>query len=308
VTRIIKSPSKYVQGKGELSRLNQHIGDLGKEIFFIVSQLGLHRNKPTIKTGFEGTSFSSEYGILRGECSQKEVDRLCTLVKFSRSQVVVGIGGGKILDTAKAVAYYCDLPMVAIPTVASTDSPCSALSVLYKENGEFDRYLFLKSSPNVIVVDTDVIVKAPVRLLVAGMGDALATYFEARAVANSGKSNQVGGKPTLAATMLAKQCYLTLMEDGLKAKIAMETNSCTKAVENIIEVNIFLSSVGFESGGLGAAHAIQKGFTHIPELHSIYHGEKVACFLQVLFAESCKLKMQNVALCIFHSFAVPDFR
>jgi len=127
-----------------------------------------------------------------------------------------------------------------------------------------------------VLVDTEIIAAAPARFLVAGMGDALATHFEARAVAQSGKNNQVAGKPTIAATTFAELCYDILLEDGLKAKLAVSLGTVTPAVENIVEVNTLLSSVGFESGGLGAAHAIQKGFTHIPELHEVLHGEKVA--------------------------------
>ena len=71
----------------------------------------------------------------------------------------------------------------------------------------------------------------------------------------------------------AKLCYETLISDGLKAKIAMENNVCTKAVENIIEANTFLR-IGFESAGLAGAHAIHNGFTAIPETHAMYHGER----------------------------------
>ena len=108
------------------------------------------------------------------------------------------------------------------------------------------------------------------------MGDALATYFEARACLQSNASNCVGGKSTLAAMSLAELCYETLMEDGVNAMLAVEQKVCTKAVENIIEANTYLSGIGFESGGLAGAHAIHNGLTAIEETHSLYHGEKVA--------------------------------
>jgi glycerol dehydrogenase len=196
--------------------------------------------------------------------------------KAAGCEVIVGIGGGKILDTAKAAAYYLQLPVVIVPTIASTDAPCSALSVIYTDEGVFEEYLFLPASPNMVLVDTDVVSKAPARLLVSGMGDALATYFEARACLQSNASNCVGGKSTLAAMSLAELCYETLMEDGVNAMLAVEQKVCTKAVENIIEANTYLSGIGFESGGLAGAHAIHNGLTAIEETHSLYHGEKVA--------------------------------
>jgi glycerol dehydrogenase len=161
------------------------------------------------------------------------------------------------------------------------------LSIVYRESGEFDHYLFLKESPNLVLVDTEIIVRAGVRLLVAGMGDALSTYYEARAVRRSGKDNQTGGKPTEAVFALAERCRDIILRDGENAKHAAECGVVTKAFENVVEANTYMSGVGFESGGLGAAHAIQKGLTHCPDLHSVYHGEKVAfCLVAQLVMEN----------------------
>ncbi len=156
---------------------------------------------------------------------------------------------------------------------------------------------FLNACPNIVLVDTEVICKAPARLLVAGMGDAMATYFEARACRQSGSNNQIAAKPTRAASELAALCWKYLKEDGLKAKNVVEAGVVTEALENIIEVNTYLSSVGFESGGLAAAHGIQKGFTVIPELHNAYHGENVAfCTLVQLVMENAPAaEIQEVA-------------
>jgi glycerol dehydrogenase len=66
------------------------------------------------------------------------------------------------------------------------------------------------------------------------------------------------------------------MDDGVKAKIALEAGACTESVEKIIEANTLLSGLGFESAGLAGAHAIHNGMTAMPETHAMYHGEKVA--------------------------------
>ena len=189
--------------------------------------------------------------------------------------VVIGIGGGKTLDTAKATAFYTESPVIIVPTAASTDAPCSRLSVIYKENGEFEKYLPLPANPNMVLMDTGIIAKAPVRFLVSGMGDAMATYYEAAACEKSNAITMPGGHATKAAMALAKTCRDNLLEDGLKAKIAVEKGLCTAAVENIIETNTYLSGIGFESGGLSAAHAIHDGLTVLNECHHMLHGEKV---------------------------------
>lgn len=275
MTKIIISPGKYIQGSGELKRIKEHVEHLGSSFFIIISKSGYKRFGDTIKESF-GTSENIHFIEFNGECSKGEIDRLGKELKEKGVDVVIGVGGGKIHDSAKAVAYYAKLPVVIVPTISSTDAPCSALSVLYTEDGEFDEYLLLPKNPDIVLVDSDAVSKAPARLIVAGMGDALATKFEARASVRSGSKTMAGELATNAAVALADLCYETLLREGLKAKLAVENKVCTKAVENIIEANTLLSGIGFESGGLGAAHAIHNGLTVIEETHNLYHGEKVA--------------------------------
>lgn len=271
MAQIIGSPTRYIQGKGELKNLCDYAKNFGESLFVLTSVSGRKRVEPAINEGKGDTEIT--YDVFNGECCMTEINRLIEIVK---SDVIVGIGGGKIHDTAKAVAYYMKKPVIIVPTIASTDAPCSALSVIYSDEGVFEKYLFLPSSPNMVLVDTDIVSKAPVRLLISGMGDALATYFEARACKRSDASNCVGGKCTLAAMNLAELCYNTLLDSGIQAMTAVKEGICTKAVENIIEANTYLSGIGFESGGLAAAHAIHNGLTAVPETHGLYHGEKVA--------------------------------
>ena len=276
MANTIISPNRYVQGRGELKNLPEHAKKLGKKLFVIISASGLKRVRNLLEKSFENTGMELVFEEFQGECCETEIKRLGSRFQENKCDLVVGVGGGKIHDSAKAAAYYQGAPVVIIPTIASTDAPCSALSVIYSETGVFERYLFLNSNPDLVLVDTDIIAAAPSRLLVSGMGDALATYFEARAVAASGALSCAGGKPTKGALALAKLCYETLLEDGVKAKLAVEAGACTQAVENIIEANTYLSGIGFESGGLAGAHAIHNGLTVIKDCHHLYHGEKVA--------------------------------
>ena len=276
MANTIISPNRYVQGRGELKNLPEHAKKLGKKLFVIISASGLKRVRDLLEKSFENTGMELVFEEFQGECCETEIKRLGSRFQENKCDLVVGVGGGKIHDSAKAAAYYQGAPVVIMPTIASTDAPCSALSVIYSETGVFERYLFLNSNPDLVLVDTDIIAAAPSRLLVSGMGDALATYFEARAVAASGALSCAGGKPTKGALALAKLCYETLLEDGVKAKLAVEAGACTQAVENIIEANTYLSGIGFESGGLAGAHAIHNGLTVIKDCHHLYHGEKVA--------------------------------
>lgn len=276
MARIFISPSKYVQGPGELTRLGEYAKAYGDHALVVISEGGLRRSGDVITASLEAAGVAHTYDNFNGECSQAEIDRLVEVLRSSGADVVVGVGGGKIFDTAKAVAAAVDAPVVIVPTIAATDAPCSALSVIYTDDGQFKEYQFFKQNPNLVLMDTDVISKSPVRLTVSGMGDALATYFEARACKRSDATTCAGGHVTEAAMALARLCYETLISDGLKAKLALEAGACAESVEKIIEANTLLSGLGFESAGLAGAHAIHNGMTAMPETHAFYHGEKVA--------------------------------
>lgn len=274
--KIIVSPGKYVQGNGALTHIADYVQALGKHPLILADKFVTGLVGDTVATSFEVAGIQAEFDCFNGECSREEIERLLARCNEAAFDVVIGIGGGKTLDTAKAVAYYQKVPVVIVPTIASTDAPTSALSVIYTPEGQFSEYLMLPTNPDMVLMDTGIISRAPVRLLVAGMGDALSTYFEARANKVSGRQAMSGGASTLAAQAIAELCYKTLLADGYKAKVAVEQGLCTKAVENIIEANTYLSGIGFESSGLAAAHAVHNGLTQLDECHHLYHGEKVA--------------------------------
>ena len=274
--KIIISPSKYVQGANALNNIGEYVKPLGQKALAIADDFVTNLVGEQVTESFAQAKGQLVLENFNGECSRPEIDRLIELATANESEVIIGIGGGKTLDTAKAIAFYRNVPVVVVPTIASTDAPTSALAVIYTPEGEFSEYLMIPSNPNMVIMDTKIIAGAPVRLLISGMGDALSTYFEARANARSGGKTMAGGAPTRAAQALAKLCYETLIEDGLKAKISVENGLTSPAVENIIEANTYLSGIGFESSGLAAAHAIHNGLTKLEECHHLFHGEKVA--------------------------------
>jgi glycerol dehydrogenase len=253
--------------------LREEVGRLGKKALVVVDHAVDRLVKPYFASGDGVTFVCNEFC---GECCDPEIDRLIALARKEECNVIVGVGGGKALDTAKAVAFSIKHPVVIIPTLASTDAPCSALSVIYTPTGEFARYLVLPQNPNVVLVDTAIICKAPVRFLVSGMGDALSTWFEAEDCQIKKAGNMTGRLGSMSAFALARLCYDTLLNYGTTAKLACEAGVVTSALEHIVEANTLLSGLGFESGGLSGAHAIHNGLTILPETHHFWHGEKVA--------------------------------
>jgi glycerol dehydrogenase len=188
------------------------------------------------------------------------------------------MGGGKTLDTAKLAANQLGLPYIALPTSASTDAPASSMAVLYLENGRHQRCVTFDHGPALVLVDSLIISKAPLRLFVAGIGDALATCYEARANAASDTANYIGTgyRRCQAGLAIAESCGRVLWDYAESATADLSRGLLTEAVENVIEANILLSGLGFENTGCAAAHAVHTGLHEIPGAEASHHGEMVA--------------------------------
>lgn len=270
----IQFPGKYIQGFKAVDQLPALAASYGKTGLVVASHSAekiLHAKKAA------GVDLSGlDILPFGGECSEKELAKVADAIRNKSAKVVVGMGGGKAIDTAKIAADRAGLPVIIVPTIASTDAPCSGCAILYTEAGVFDKVYYQKGNPEVVLVDTEIIAQAPVRFLVSGMGDALSTWFEARSCQATQAENCCGGLGSMTGYSLARLCYDTLLRYGPQAKIAATQKIVTPAFEHIVEANILLSGVGFESGGLASAHAIHNGLTALAETHAFYHGEKVA--------------------------------
>ena len=275
-------PGRYVQGDHAFSVLGEEVARQGKQPMLICDPFAHANLLDDIHSGM-GSDIEYSVELFSGENSDEEIERLLKIAGENNVDVIVGIGGGKTLDTAKAVAYRHRARSVIVPSLASTDAPCSALSVIYNEkDGSFKRYFLLPHNPDVVIVDTHVVAQAPVRLLVAGMGDAFATWFEAEDCRHKRGANMTGRIGPMTAYSLAQLCHETLLEYGEFAKLSCEQNVVTPALEHIVEANTLLSGLGFESGGLAAAHAIHNGLTALEPTHEYWHGEKVAIGTQAM--------------------------
>lgn len=266
-------PGKYIQGENALATLPGIIRLFGNRGLVLASQTARNNILSVYDFGEIPGFEVEEFG---GECCEKEITRVMEIIAARQMEVLVGMGGGKAIDTAKIAADRANIPVIIVPTIASTDAPCSGCAVVYSSDGIFDHVHYQKLNPQVVLVDTQIIARSPVRFLIAGMGDALATWFEARSCERTKSKNECDGYSTMTGLNLARLCYDTLLEYGEAALIANENKVITPALNRIIEANILLSGIGFESSGLAAAHSIHNGLTALEETHSYYHGEKVA--------------------------------
>ena len=305
--KAFASPSRYIQGKGVLKTGINHIEKLGKNALLLCGNTTWR----VVGEEFYQTLKDNGIAVIRvefgGESSMEEVNRVVDVAKAEGTDVILGLGGGKVIDTAKAIADILDVPVAILPTIASTDAPTSALSVIYTPDGTFEQYLIYQKNPELVLVDTEVLCKAPVRLLVSGIADAFATWVEGRAVIKSKATTMAGGYPTLAAMAIAQKCEEVLFQYGLEAMEANKANEVNEAFEAVVEANTLLSGIGFESCGLAAAHAIHNGFTALHgQVHELTHGEKVAYgILTQLFLEKRPEEELNKYINFFKKLGLP---
>lgn len=273
--RAMREPLKYVQGYDATLQFQKEMGYMGHRWLFVCSNSGYKATHDNIEKSFGDSEDYRRYEVFGGISSKGEIQKMMAIVEEDNIDAVVACGGGSAVDTAKATAFYTGKHVVIVPTVAATDAPCTGLSVIYNDDGSFDKYLFYPTNPDAVMVDTNVIAHAPVRFLVAGMGDALGTYFEGRASIRTESCSLEGTGITRAGMALAELCYKTLRQYGKMAIKACEQHVVTPALENICEANVYLSGVGADNVNCAAAHSFYNGLTSLGG-HSAPHGNCVA--------------------------------
>lgn len=289
MSRAFACPQKYVQGPGELQNLPELLSAYGKKPYIVLDSGVYDMLYPRLCSIFERSNMDFECLSFIGESCRENIDLVKENARVSGCDIMIGMGGGKCIDTAKFASSELNMVRVIVPTSASTDTPAAGISVLYTKDGIHVRSEKLNRPTELVLLDSEIIANAPARLFSAGIGDALATYFEAKANELTQSMNFIGKgyRSCRAGLAIAKECYEILMADGENALMAVKQHIVTEAVENVIEANTLLSGLGFENSGCAAAHGIHSGLSEIASAHSFLHGEKVA------FGIVCQLVLEN---------------
>lgn len=289
MSRAFGCPQKYIQGPGEIANLPTLSAEYGKKPFFVIDSGVMALMFDKINTAYNEAGIPFEHMVFSGESCRENIDLIKNAASDSGCDIIVGFGGGKCLDAAKFASSELNWPRIIMPTSASTDAPAAGISVLYTNDGIHIRSEKMRRPTELVLIDTEIIANAPARLFSAGIGDALATYFEAEANAKTEGMNFIGKgyRRCRAGMAIARECYDILMADGESALMAVKKHIVTEALENVIEANTLLSGLGFENTGCAGAHGIHSGFSEIESAHAYLHGEKVA------FGLICQLVLEN---------------
>ena len=265
------APARVLRGENCLATSGQEIAKLGDRPLVVGGEQTLRLVKPVLEPVLEAEKLINQSAKYSPDCAESSLARLKEAVRQHQANLIIGVGGGKALDLAKLLADHCELPIVTIPTSGATCAAWTALSNVYSEAGTFQYDVALFRCPDLLLLDYGLVRTAPPRTLVAGIGDAIAKWYEASV--SSGDS---------AATLLISAVQQArILRDILfqKSAIALERYDSDEWRE-VVDATVLLAGV---IGGVGgadcrtvAAHAVHNGLTHLLEAHDVLHGEKVA--------------------------------
>jgi glycerol dehydrogenase len=274
--RKVILPAKYVQGEGVLSQLGAYVKQHGERPFVVSGRTSFSRVKARVQASLLAVGIPLVgFDDTVKECTHARIREIASRAEELDVDVVIGCGGGKAVDTAKAVAEKLHVPSISVPTQCATNADGMADAVIFDENHQFVEDLYLSRPPVLVLVDTEVVGRAPPQYIVQGMGDALACAFEKPAYAATQRAKHASDLATTAALAVNMKCFSTLMTHGVQAKKDAEAGKVTEAVEAVVEAIKLQSGFGFGGGACAAAHAVHNGLTIVPGV-ARKHGEIVA--------------------------------
>ncbi|SDK06071.1 iron-containing alcohol dehydrogenase family protein [Natronincola ferrireducens] len=281
----VKFPNYTIQEK-LLSKVGEMLRSYGETVLVMGGRTALEKTEEELKKSFKSNGLEAvDFMWYGGECTYANINKAAEIAKLEGVDMIIGVGGGKALDTAKAAAERAGLPSFTIPTTAATCAATTPLSIVYTEKGDFEALFHLNEPPVHIFMDSSIIANAPTKYLWAGIGDTIAKYYEVDLASRGKKLSHSAAMGKELSTM----CVEPLIEFGKKALQDSENKVASYELEQVILNNIISTGmvamlVGDENNG-AIAHGLFYGFTLLEEIEKYHlHGEVVAYGVLVLLA------------------------
>lgn len=273
--RVVPGPANYYSHAGSLARLEDfYSAEQLSRAVWIYGERAFAAAKPFLPQGVNAPG--ATHLLFKGHCSEHDVSELAQQAGADRS-VVIGVGGGALLDTAKAVARRLGLPVVAIPTIAATCAAWTPLSVWYNDAGQALHFEIFDDANFLVLVEPQIILDAPAEYLLAGIGDTLAKWYEAVVLAPQPENLPLTVRLGINNALAIRD---VLLESSEAALADQQRGEVTQAFRDVVDAII---AGGGMVGGLGerytrvaAAHAVHNGLTVLPQTEKFLHGTKVA--------------------------------
>jgi glycerol dehydrogenase len=290
VDYLLTAPVQYISGSNTLDDCGRYIIKWGQNVLVSGGKKALKSVDSKLFPALREADVKYEVNHFTGECCDENIATLVAKVQRKALGAIIGVGGGKSLDTAKMAAEICNVPVICIPTIAATCAAASAVSVIYTEKGVHKRDHNLGKNPNLVLVDTKIISNSPVDYFESGILDSLSKWYEGKIVFQGISNPDIF---VISALSLAKLLNEIMKKEAVNAIQAVKRHKATPAVVQVTDLNIYLAaviqSIGKKTRG-AAAHAIHAGLSVIPQSHAILHGYKVGYgIVAQLFMEKADL-------------------
>ncbi|WKB35635.1 iron-containing alcohol dehydrogenase family protein [Terrilactibacillus sp. S3-3] len=273
---IVKAgPQAFMTGEGILQSLPALLKERQlKNLMIVHGEKALKAAEPFMPSLDD---FSVHFENYHGECTADEISRIAALAEKLSADVLIAIGGGKVMDIVKAAAFKINVPEILVPTVPSNCAAFASLSIVYNENGAEPELLPFTRTPHLVLIEPKILVRAPIKYLIAGIGDTLAKWYECKIGLEAVKNKSIALTFSYEA---ARICRDKLLENGGQALHDAKDGNISKAFLTVIDAVFFGAGI---IGGLGnpyadavGGHAFYNAATSIPETHSVLHGTQVA--------------------------------
>lgn len=292
----IKAPNKYENQWGILKNSGDYIKEIGKKAFIIGGKTALQITRKDLEKSLIKNDISYSIEEFSGYNTIEKVKSIGSYINNNGSDVIVGVGGGRVLDLVKAIGNDIDIPIVTIPTIAATCAAWSAVSVFYNDKGEYQYYTRLEKSPALILADKEILSSAPKRYINSGVADTLVKWYEVYPNIKNDKDNlyiRTQLKIAEVALEISEHEYIDLIERNYDSEKA-------EVIDRVIDSNIMLAGlVGSIQGSNaygGIAHPFYNASTKVSDTALSLHGEKVGfgLIVQLILEKQNQEKIKEV--------------
>jgi glycerol dehydrogenase len=279
----IKIPEGYISEPGAIHKAGAALKPYGSRLYIIAGKTALEQVSPALTESLSAQQLTYQISTFAGYPSETNFQKHIAEASAFGADLIVGIGGGRVCDTAKVVADRLELPAGTIPTIAATCAAWAAGSILYNDQGAVVGGAMNRNSPKVILADTDIILHAPVRYLRAGIIDTLAKWYETAPNLSVAPKDTTLRQKSLTAQLAYDILTKNLDQILSDAEAHRVTPESQAAVDAVIYLAGLVGSLNEDVFYGGFAHVFYNHITHVYATRGNLHGERVAVGLLIQF-------------------------